>query len=217
MNKRFLIITCTLFIVAIFTWLLSNNAPSQPKSLYAKQLPIFINNWVGKDSEVDDKTLEILETDDVLMREYIKEGEPPVQLCIVYAKDNRKVAHPPEVCYKGGGWSLEEKKPIIFSTKSDEFLSTTDLMPGFKVIKLVLEKGNQRQLILYWYKCNKEYTSNYYKQQINIVKSEIINGNSTSGLIRISTPIIDKDEDVAIKRAQIFTLNILPLITKYLP
>lgn len=189
---------------------MSKNAPSHQKSLYAKQLPVFIHGWIGKDIEVDDKTLKILETDDVLIREYKKEETPPVQLCIVYASNNRKVAHPQEICYKGGGWSLEEKKPVVLSTRADVF-------PEFKAIKLILEKGNQRQLVLYWYKCNKEYTSNYYKQQINIVKSGIITGKSTSGLIRISTPIINKDEDVAMKRTQIFTLNILPLITKHLP
>lgn len=206
MNKRFLIATCTLFIAAIITWLLAGNIPSQQNSLYAKQLPISIEDWVGMDIEVDDQTLRILETDDVLMRDYTREGSPHLLLCIVYASNNRKVAHPPEVCYKGGGWSLEKKERVMISENPD----------GFKVIKLILEKGNEKQLVLYWYKCNKEYTSGYYKQQINIVKSGIITGKSTSGLIRVSTPIIN-DEEAAMTRAQIFVLNILPLITKYLP
>ncbi len=210
MNKRFLIITCTLFIVAIITWLLAGDTPSPQHSLYAKQLPTVINDWVGRDIDVDNKTLRILETNDVVMRDYAKDGTPHVQMCIVYASNNRKVAHPPEVCYKGGGWSLEEKKPVVLITKSAK-------APEFKVIKLILEKGNQRQLVLYWYKCNKEYTSGYYKQQINIVKSGIITGESTSGLIRISTPIINHNEEAAMSRTQSFILNMLPLITKYLP
>ena len=132
MNKRFLIISCTLFIVAIITWLLAGNTPSHQHSLYAKQLPLSVDDWVGRDIDVDEQTLRILETEDVVMRDYTKEGSPHVQMCIVYASNNRKVAHPPEVCYKGGGWSLEEKKPVVLLTQSAK-------APEFKVIKLILE------------------------------------------------------------------------------
>jgi EpsI family protein len=197
-------------MVTVITHFLSNDVPAQQKTVYAKQLPIFINGWSGEDIKVDDRTLEILETNDVLMRDYKKEGNPFIQLCIIYASNNRKVSHPPEVCYKGSGWSLEEKILVVFSIKSDEF-------PELRANKLILEKGDQKQLVLYWYKCNSDYATNYYKQQINVVKSEIITGKSTSGLIRISTPIVNNDEDVAMMRVQRFSLNMLPLITKYLP
>lgn len=210
MNTRYSILIGILFMVTIITYFLSDDVPAQQKAVYAKQLPIFINGWSGEDIKVDDRTLEILETNDVLMRDYKKEGNPFIQLCIIYASNNRKVSHPPEVCYKGSGWSLEEKIPVVFSIKSDEF-------PELRANKLILEKGDQKQLVLYWYKCNSDYATNYYKQQINVVKSEIITGKSTSGLIRISTPIVNNDEDVAMMRVQRFSLNMLPLITKYLP
>ncbi len=210
MNTRYSILIGILFMVTVITYFLSNNVPAQQKAVYAKQLPIFINGWSGKDIKVDEQALEILETNDVLMRDYKKEGNPFIQLCIVYASNNRKVSHPPEVCYKGTGWSLEEKIPVVFSIKSDEF-------PELRANKLILEKGDKKQLVLYWYKCNSDYTTNYYKQQINVVKSEIITGKSTSGLIRISTPIVNNDEEVAMMRVQRFSLNMLPLITKYLP
>lgn len=210
MNKRYSILTGILLIVTVITYLLSNDVPAQHKAVYAKQLPAFINGWHGEDIEVDERTLEILETDDVLMREYKKEENPPILLCIVYASNNRKVSHPPEVCYKGSGWSLEEKIPVVFSIKSDKF-------PEFSAIKLIIEKGEQKQLVLYWYKCNSEYTTNYYKQQIHIVKNQIITGKSTSGLVRISTPIINNDEETAMMRVQRFSLDMLPFITEYLP
>ena len=210
MNTRYFIVIGILFIVSIITYFLSIDVPAQQKTVYAKQLPVFINGWSGEDIEVDDRTLELLETDDVLMREYRKEGYPPVEFCIIYASNNRKVSHPPEICYRGGGWALEEKKPIVFSKRSGEF-------PEFSAIKLIIEKGDQKQLVLYWYKCNRKYTTNYYTQQINIVKSEITTGKSTSGLIRISTPIVNNDEDVAMMRVQKFSLKMLPSITKFLP
>jgi EpsI family protein len=210
MNTRYSILIGILLIVTVITYLLSNDVPAQQKAVYAKQLPIFINGWIGEDIEVGNRTLEILETNDVLMRDYKKEGNPFIQLCIIYASNNRKVSHPPEVCYKGSGWSLEEKILVVFSIKSDEF-------PELRANKLILEKGDQKQLVLYWYKCNSDYATNYYKQQINVVKSEIITGKSTSGLIRISTPIVNNDEGVAMMRVQRFSLNMLPLITKYLP
>lgn len=197
-------------MTAILTFLLSVNEPSQQNIIYAKQLPTIINDWYGKDIQVDGRTLEILETNDVLMRHYQKVKSLPVELGIVYAVNNRKVAHPPEVCFQGDGWSLEEKSPVLLSIKSDDY-------PRFRVIKLVMEKGNKKLLVLYWYKCNREYTSNYYRQQINIVMSEMKSGKSTSGLIRLSTMIINKDENGAMMRIEEFITDMLPLLTKYLP
>ncbi|MDR4503164.1 MAG: EpsI family protein [Candidatus Scalindua sp.] len=210
MNKRYMIIVGLLFMTAILTFLLSVNEPSQQNIIYAKQLPTIINDWYGKDIQVDGRTLEILETNDVLMRHYQKVKSLPVELGIVYAVNNRKVAHPPEVCFQGDGWSLEEKSPVLLSIKSDDY-------PRFRVIKLVMEKGNKKLLVLYWYKCNREYTSNYYRQQINIVMSEMKSGKSTSGLIRLSTMIINKDENGAMMRIEEFITDMLPLLTKYLP
>ncbi|MEZ6177286.1 MAG: EpsI family protein [Candidatus Scalinduaceae bacterium] len=199
-----------LFVTTILTLLLSINEPSQQNTIYSRQLPVIINGWYGEDIEVDDRTLEILETNDVLMRHYKKDTNLPIELCIVYADNNRKVAHPPEVCYEGGGWSLEEKQPVLLSFKYDKF-------PEFRAIRLVLEKGEEKLLVLYWYKCNREYTYNYYRQQINIVMSEIKTGKSTSGLIRLSTLIVNNDEPGAMMRIQEFIMDMLPFLTKHLP
>ncbi|GJQ57890.1 MAG: hypothetical protein SCALA701_06910 [Candidatus Scalindua sp.] len=182
---------------------------SQQHTSYAKQLPLFFNGWAGREIEVDKRTLEILETNDVLIRNYTKGADTPVQLCIVYASNNRKVSHPPEVCYKGSGWSLEDKGSLLLATEAGH-------KPTFQVMKLIIEKGGQKNLVLYWYKCNDTYTGNYYMQQIHIVKNGIINRQSTSGMIRLSTPIND-NEDVSMAKIENFFMDLLPLITEYIP
>ena len=116
MIKRYLILISVFFVLAIITYVFSSNPPLQENSQYAKQLPLFLDGWIGKDFEVDGRTLELLETDDVLLREYMKVESSPVQLCVVYASNNRKVAHPPEICYMGGGVvSRREKSCPVFS------------------------------------------------------------------------------------------------------
>ncbi len=210
MAKRYSIVISVLLLLSVITIWLSSKEPSQKNALYAKELPMQVDGWTGSDFDVDEKTLQILETDDVLMREYKKDDIPPVELCVVFASNNRKVSHPPEVCYSGGGWSVEENQSISFSEKSDEY-------PDFKANKLIIEKGVKKQLVLYWYKCNKRYATNYYQQQINIAKSQLITGNSTSGLIRTSTIIENNDVTEAMMRLQKFSLTMLPYLTKHLP
>lgn len=196
-------------MTAISTFFLSMNVQPGQITSYAKQLPLDFNGWHGQEIAVDKRTLEILETSDVLMRNYKREENTPVQLCIVYASNNRKVSHPPEVCYIGSGWSLEEKGSLLLSTQPGN-------KPAFKVVKLVIERGGEKNLVLYWYKCNDEFTANYYWQQITIVRKGILNGKSTSGLIRVSTQI-DDNEDVSRARIQDFLMDLLPLMTEYLP
>ncbi len=185
------------------------NVQSHQHTSYSRQLPLDFHGWTGERIKVDKRTEEILETNDILMCNYKREDKTPVQLCIVYASNNRKVSHPPEVCYKGSGWSLEDKGSLLLVTQPGK-------KPEFQVMKLVVEKGGQKHLVLYWYKCNDEYTGNYYKQQLNIVKKGIMNGKSTSGMIRLSTHI-DENEEVSKTRMQKFFIDLLPLLTEYLP
>lgn len=84
----------TTLFTASMSFFLSMDVQSQQHTSYAKQLPLFFNGWAGREIEVDKRTLEILETNDVLIRNYTKGADTPVQLCIVYASNNRKVSHP---------------------------------------------------------------------------------------------------------------------------
>lgn len=144
----------------------------------AESLPMALGDWHGRSVAVEDYVKLILETDDIIQRNYYAPayGEAHVQLAVVFSPDNRRVAHPPEVCYTGAGWESQDKR-IIYPE---------DCVP---LVRLVLDKGPARDMVLYCYKSGKDITANYYRQQINIIANQLFKRSTSSALIRFSSPI----------------------------
>lgn len=203
MGQRYRVVIILLAVTATFTFFLGNEKGlSQNKAFYS-MVPPCIGPWAGRDLEVDTRTIEILETDDILMREYLGPKGLKILLCIAFSKETRKSIHPPEVCMSGGGWNLIEKKRIKVPGS-----------PGFEAIKLISEKGDCKQAVLYWYKTGQDFTANFYHQQFNFVKNTFLGGDTSCGLIRVSTQITGQEVEQAMASLIDFAEALMPYLTE---
>lgn len=128
----------------------------------------------------------ILETEAILTRTYSRGAAVACDLSVVFAKDNRRVAHPPEICYKGSGWAIE-KSEVVEVPLSDG--------RAFKVNRLLLLRGNLRMWVYYWYKAGPHCSANYLRMQWNIIKSHFLRRSSSSALLRVSATGTSPDHD----------------------
>jgi EpsI family protein len=145
----------------------------------AAALPLEIGPWLGQELPIPQYVIDILETDDVVQRNYMRmgrAGEPGVEMAIVYSANNRRVAHPPEVCYQGSGWEASSR----------QLLEAPDLPP---LMRVVMTHGPTRDLVLYCYQSGEELTANYYRQQLNIMRNVLRRRATASALIRFSSHI----------------------------
>jgi len=176
--------------------------------LYAKNVPIQIGDWDGVDIPMDEQTIRLLETRDILFRVYSKPRTPPVYLCVVYAQNNRRSIHPPEVCYIASGWEVGEKK--FFSS------SLFDVLPIFRATQIMITKNYYKQLVYYWYKSGDAFTSSMIKHQLNMALSQIKQERIRGALIRLSTEIIDETQEEAAERLNQFTALVIPQLQENL-
>ncbi len=162
------------------------------------RVPLVVGDWFGRDLAVGEDVKRILETDDVIQRNYVNPvlSPVPVQLAVVFSADNRRVAHPPEVCYKAAGWEVNHKSTI----------EPQGLSP---MIRLILADGGERELVLYCYKAGPELTANYLRQQFNLMTNQLFTGATSSVLIRLST-MIHKSEQTATDRVLAFARRMMP-------
>lgn len=204
-NKTFYTVLLILFIVSIVglvSYLPMRFEPSSEVKVTA--FPKTIGEWQSRDLELSKRDFEILETTNLIMREYKKPDGEIVYLYIIYSGDNRNVVHPPEICYSGGGGNIIEKSVISLNN-------------SLKVNKFVIEEKNSRQLVVYWFKSGDLQTYNYFKQQLKVVIDRTLRKKTSGALIRISTDIKDGNEKAALKLIQSFAAEIAPLLEKYAP
>ncbi len=159
--------------VAVVTWSVRRPTASGGGQQLAQAVPAAFGAWSGGDDPLDEGTLRMLRTDDYLNRTYSAPGRPVVTLTIVYSREERKTVHPPEVCFTGQGWEVEEQGRIT--------------LPGdLEAATLSLARDDQRLTCLYWYAAGDETTASYVTQQWNVAWLTLTGSPPGSAMVRLT-------------------------------
>lgn len=167
----------------------------------ANRLPLILGGFKGRDLPVDWRTLALLETKDVLLRSYREGEEPPVTLCAVFSEHSRMAIHPPEVCYRGGGWEVLEKRSLSLFPEG-----------GRRVVRLVIQHGEEQRVVYYWYLVGKAWAVSFYMQQLEMAWNRLKGRFCRGALMRLSTPLGEGSEGE--ERLKRFSRHLVPAMER---
>lgn len=169
--------------IAISTcgWLVWMGKTPLPVPVSTAEVPTQLGLWSGTVIKTDPRAIEILETEDVALREFRLGNEPPVWFAQVAGFGQRAAYHPPEICYIGSHFEILEREEVSVFVNGGEQ----------DVMRLVLAQDGQRYVSWYWFTAGERRTPNYYKQQLWLVWDTIKRNPMSGKLIRIST-ILDE-------------------------
>ncbi len=188
MKKNNTAATLMLLAVLIISAVLSINLFMRQRtdhdSVDIHTLPLVINGWQGKELAISERDYSILETRNLIFREYDKEGRK-IYLFIVYSETNRSVFHPPEVCLIGAGVAIENKTSQKMSVKDIEFMMN----------KLDLAEDGRKEVALYVYKAGSFYTDSYYLQQLYFAVNQLLGRRQGGATIRVSATVSGTEEE----------------------
>ncbi len=210
MNKNVITTTIIILLLAFsgyISWNFYFKEYNAADTVNIHLFPKTIGEWESTELVVTEKEKAILETDNVFVRNYLTKSGKKVQLFIVYSQSNRKVSHPPEVCYTGGGISILEKKKTPLQTGET----------NFNAIQMLMEQGPNKQYVYYWFKVGDSFTPNYWQQQLLIATKSLLKQPSSSALIRVSAYIGNNGGEKAKKDVEEFIQLIQPELATYLP
>jgi len=205
----YLVILMLLMAVGFLSWRVYFRTYRQSDTLNIHHFPKMIGDWTSEELPITDDEKALLETDNVFVRRYTNSINEEVFLFIVYSQNNRKVSHPPEICYTGGG-------ATILSSVHDTIPATAETL-HVDVQRLKIERGRVTQIFAYWFKVGNSFTSNYWKQQALIAYKSLIGQPSSSALIRISSTVNSGNDEGAIRLIKKFGRLIVPHLQQYLP
>jgi len=208
-DTSFIIIITFFLIAAVFSWRMYFKEYAQKDTVNIHEFPKTIGNWRSEGILITDHEYDILETRNAFTRRYFNDKGDEVFLFIVYSQHNRKVSHPPEVCYTGSGATFVGNIPYTFKIDSTGQEITAR--------RALVERGLHQQVMYYWFKVGDSFTSSYWKQQGLIALKTLLGQPASSALIRLTSNVVDENEKEAAKQIETFASQIMPLLPKYLP
>ncbi len=181
-------------------------AVEQSRTEYVLTVPEYIGDFQqqGADAEVSERVQRVLETSNILIRNYTDRRGWPVQLTIVHAGATRRSLHFPEVCIVGAGWEIREQTvhPVGIT---------------FNARRLVLVRGDEQEAVLYWFKTGDNLTGNFFLNSLNWTVNQFTAGSSTSAMIRVSTKIPPGREQAAFSVLDDFARQATPVLMETVP
>lgn len=177
------------------------------------QFPEMIGEkWNGRTVGIDPQVIDILGAGDFAERSYQSNaGEAPVDLFVGYFPTQRTGVsiHSPKNCLPGSGWAPVESKYVTLSFQGEGH---------HRVNEYVIQKGDEKQLVLYWYQTHGRLIANEYVAKFYLVADSIRMNRSDAALVRIITPITgDENAATAEKRAIQFATTLMPELRRFIP
>lgn len=208
MNKsRFVIIYLLLIAAGLYINLHSDIAVPVNRPL--GEIPARHGGWESVSRSVfSEKVLEVLKPTDYLCRRYLCPDGSAVTLYIGFhdgGKESGEI-HSPKHCLPGGGWHEMSSGRMALATTAGEV----------NLVKAVYQKGESRELLLYWFQVQDKTLSDEYSLKLAEITNSMIHRRRDAAFIRISVPF-EGEEDVAMAVGVRFIRDFYPLIRDSLP
>ena len=172
-------------------------------------LPLRMDDWQGRDAQplADDVTAQ-LGVDDYVNRVYVEASGAPVGVYIGYYASQRQgdTMHSPQNCLPGAGW-----RPIETGYQ--------DLPTGSasaRVNRYVIQKGIDRQVVLYWYQGRGRVVANEYVNKLFLMWDAGRLNRTDGGLVRIIAPAVAGVAEAS-STATRFATALMPRLMERLP
>ena len=178
--------------------------------------PMAIGSWQAVvDPPLNEDLLKVLGVDDYLSRVYYRSNSEAVGLYMGFYGSQRQgdTIHSPANCLPGAGW-----EPI-----SEGRLQISDVDGAGRSIivnRYVIQKGLDRNLVLYWYQGRGRVVANEYWSRAFLIRDAMVTNRTDGSLVRVLVPITAGEEnniERAETLAQQFVRTIFPTLGSYLP
>jgi EpsI family protein len=184
-----------------------------PLSSPLESLPLSIADWDGRrEPGFDPKVVQTLGVDQYVNRAYTSHAGSPVLLYVGYYGDQRsgRTSHSPLKCLPGNGWQPVEIGRTQIRVPRDASGH------GLEINRYIVEKGSERQLVLFWYQSHGRVIASEYWAKVFLVTDAVRLNRTDGALVRILVPL-GSDPAGEERRAKAFIEKLFPVLGRYLP
>lgn len=153
-------------------------------------VPREIAGWAGRDYEIPEDEQRVAGMSSYLLRVHgdAGNGDPAFTLYVGYYESQMqgRTIHSPKNCLPGAGWEALESRVAEIPTA----------LGPVAVNRYVLQRGDEKALVLYWYQGRGRVAANEYRVKLDLLRDAALHRRSEEALARVMVPF-DQDEQAA--------------------
>lgn len=153
------------------------DAPRTSPAGVSMQLPIWVGNWLGEDTSVSQKELDVLAEDTQFARKiYTSPAGDKIFVSVVLSgADMSNSIHRPERCLPAQGWSLRDTSQRTIPVGPSESLPVTCLS-GERIVPNGKEHLAIHNLTYYWFVGSNRITASHFTRTMIDIRDRIVRG-----------------------------------------
>ena len=181
------------------------------------EFPTMVGDWRGfPQKPMDDQVLAVLGVDDYLTRIYQKAGTEGVGLYVGYWQSQKQgdTIHSPQNCLPGAGWLPVSQGRLALDDAPNASSETV------VINRYLIQKGLDRQLVLYWYQSHGRIVASEYWGRFFLVADAVRLNRTDGAVVRVVIPVAGERpnaESVAEEHGKAFLRVLMPLLAEFLP
>jgi EpsI family protein len=154
-----------------------------------KNFPAHFGSWqqIGSDVRFDAETEKVLKADDYVSRNFESNGHN-ASLYVGYymTQRNGSTYHSPLNCLPGSGWVMSDGGRITITPEKGR---------SFEANRYLIQNGDQRALMIYWYQGRGKAVASEYWAKIETVLDSVRRRRSDGALVRVMVPLGNSPAD----------------------
>jgi len=213
LSSAYLFSVTLLVPVALASSFLGQRIEVPPDRALFVDFPMHIQGWTGTSLSLEQQYIDALRFDDYVLAEYRHDGSQPVTFYSAYYRSQRKgqSAHSPQSCLPGCGWEISSLKDLAFAPVSG-------MAHQLHANRAVIEKGNQKQIVLYWFKQRDRLLTSEYLVKFYLFWDALLRARTDGALVRIASLVgPGETEEIVDQRMRQFVSAMQPELNRYVP
>jgi exosortase D (VPLPA-CTERM-specific) len=210
--RTFIAASCILVAFVLAAMVLPRPEEIVPARETFAEYPMNFGSWSGHRQSLEGVYLDQLQLDDYMLADYANGGGQPVNLYISWYNSQRKgeAVHSPRACLPGGGWQLRDFDQRTLDVKIDG--------RPLRVNRTLIELGNQRELVYYWFEQRGRVITNEFAVKWYLFWDALSRHRTDGAMVRliIALPPMSQEAD-ADHRLTEFARQIAPTLNRYVP
>lgn len=207
---------CSVALLApftLFSTVVVDREESPPPRAAFVDFPMQIGGWQGAPFPLEQQYIDALRFDDYVLADYRSNKEQPVNFYAAYYRSQKKgqSAHSPQSCLPGGGWE-------IASLTQRELPMSQGMMQSPRVNRAVIQRGDQKQIVLYWFKQRDRHLTNEYLVKFYLLWDAFSRQRTDGALVRLASLVgPGESESTVDQRLQEFAVAAGQELTRFVP